>query len=301
MAYVPTYVDDEEDQKKETQLALSEPTAPTASGAETGTASTSSPVAQKGYVGIGQYLQANREQAQDLAGRLTKPIEDKIGAAQSGQEQYNKDYQQNYNNQVQTWQTKQNTAQAAANKDWQNRLNEAYYMWQRTPSNLPPSNAGSVYGTGTSTANSLRDEREAAYRDLLANAPKANVGIAPSAPSYTPDTSGAQAAAGELEALSTPEGRQASLQGLAGSGYSPGENQFDAALLGMTDVGKTGEKYSGILNALRSPVAPTLTEPTGLKTVSAIPSSIADTQAQKAFQARNLAETLDYQKRQKGK
>lgn len=300
MAYVPSYVDDEEQKKKDAQLTT-ETTTPATGATETATTSgASSPLAQQGFVGIGQYLNANKDQAQGLADKLTAPIDQEVKSAQDSQTKYTTDLQANNAKAGSDWQTNQNTAQAAANKDHQTQLNDAYYLWQRTPENIAPSNQA-VLGTGTSGPNSLKAEREKAYQDLLANPSVADTGPAPTPLAFTPDTSVAQKASGDLTALGTMEGRQALLQGLAAPGYTAGENQFDAALLGTTGIASAGSKYEGILNALRNPVAPAATTPAPGKTVSAIPGAIADKQAAKAFAERNAVETAQYQADQKAK
>jgi hypothetical protein len=280
MAYVPSYVDDEDEKKKAAQ-AITTDTAVSAAEPATATTTTKSPLTQKGYVGIGEYLTANKDQAQELANKVTTPIEEQLDEAKKAQSQYNKDWASSYANAANTAQKSQAQSQSQLNQDWQNQLNEAYYLWQKTPSTIAPSNASSVYGSGTSQANSLRAEREAAYRDLLANAPTAALETV-SAPAYRPDTSKAQAVESTVEGLGTQEGRQAVLSDIGGAGYTAGQRQLDAALLGMADSGgKIKEQYSGILEALMNPTAPEITyTPVA---ASAISSSAADEAARKYF------------------
>jgi hypothetical protein len=278
MAYVPSYVDDEDEKKKAAQAITTEATAPVTGAAST--AASPSPLSKHGYVGIGEYLQANKDQAQELANKVTTPIEKQIDEAKKAQSQYNKDWASSYATSANAATKSQAAEQRKLNQDWQNQLNEAYYLWQKTPSTIAPSNASSVYGSGTSQANSLRAEREAAYRDLLKNAPTAALGSV-SAPAYTPDTSAAQGVESNLEALTTPEGRQAALTDVGQSGYTAGQRQFDAALLGMTGVGGLKEQYSGIMDALMNPTAPSITySPVA---ASALSSTDADAAARAYF------------------
>lgn len=244
MAYVPTYVDDEDETQNQAQAITTAAASPTAGATETATATT--PLSQKGYVGIGQYLQANKEQAQNLAKRVMEPISTGVQSAQQAQKDYDRDYKAQASMQGEAWKASKAKEQSTAIGSWQKQLEDAYYNWQRAPAEVPP---GMV---------SARDTYEKAYKDLLANQPKVDTSGAPSAPAYTPDTSAAQAAESELTSLGTQEGRQAILQGIGGPGYTAGENMFDAALLGGTDVGAAGSQYEGILNALRSPTAPTV-------------------------------------------
>jgi hypothetical protein len=262
MAYVPSYVDDDDDEGKKTAQAITTDAATPAAEPATATstaAATQSPLTEKGYVGIGEYFEANKEQAQELAEKVKTPIDEQIEEAKATQSQYNKDWASSYAKAADTAQKSQAQSQTQLNQDWQNQLNEAYYLWQKTPSTIAPSDSGSIYGSGTSKANSLREEREKAYRDLLANAPTAALETV-SAPTYTPDTSQAQAVESTIEGLGTQEGRQAVLSDIGKAGYSAGQRQFDAALLGTSNIpGKLKEQYSGIVEALMNPTAPGLT------------------------------------------
>lgn len=258
MAYVPSYVDDDEEEKKETQAITTSTAAPAtdAADASTATASTGTPLSKKGYVGIGEYLSANKEQAQSLANKTLEPIGEQVEEAKESQMQQNKDYASTYAASADTATKSQAEEQRKLNETWQNQLNDAYYLWQKTPSTIAPSNSDVVLGSGTSQANSLRAEREKAYRDLLANAPTAAVQTV-SAPAWRPDTSAAQSAQSNIEALGTTEGRQAVLSDIGGGGYTAGQRQLDAALLGMADVGgQATEQYSGVMDALLNPTAP---------------------------------------------
>jgi hypothetical protein len=258
MAYVPSYVDDEEEKKKAAQ-----PTTAVASAApattQVGTGGGAGPLQSKGFVGIGQYLDANKEQAQGMADKITAPIGERVSEAQAGQEQYAQDWKDDYQGRVDDWRKAGRKEQADLNTGFQDQVNQAYYDWQRTPENVAPTTK-----LGLSKYNTAKEAREAAYQDMVRNAPKANLELAPTPGAYTPDTSAAQAIEGDLSALETLPGRQAMLQKQASGVYTPGESLLDATLLGTTDIGQAGNKYEGILNALRNPTAPAVSKAGGI-------------------------------------
>lgn len=258
MAYVPSYGDDDEEKKKAAQPG-SEATPSAASGTAAGAATSQGALADKGYVGIGQYLDANKDQAQGLADRITAPIQQQVSEAQASQADYTQDWKEDYQKRVEDWSEAADTKQSNLNTQHQNQVNQAYYDWQRTPQNVAPTST-----MGTSQYSSLKGEREAAYQDLVRNAPRAETGVAPTPSAYTPDTSLAQEAQAGFGALDTQAGRQAALQDQATGLYTPGQSGLDAAILGMSDIGQAGEKYGGVLEALRNPTAPRAQGPTGL-------------------------------------